>query len=84
MDPFNAMNNSSALVSVLYPAPIITNVDWRTYGFATDGTWYVVGQPPLGSPTVTDRTIAWSDDNGYTWQDTLMDGPEPCWWRSRE
>lgn len=78
MDPFNAMNNSSALVSVLYPAPIITNVDWRTYGFATDGTWYVVGQPPLGSPTVTDRTIAWSDDNGYTWQDTLMDGPGPA------
>ena len=51
MDPFNAMNNSSALSSVLYPAPIISNVDWRTYGFAEDGTWYVVGQPPLGSPT---------------------------------
>ena len=78
MDPFNAMNNSSALSSVLYPAPIISNVDWRTYGFAEDGTWYVVGQPPLGSPTVTDRTIAWSYDNGFTWQDTLMDGPGPA------
>ncbi len=77
IDPFNAMSNSSSVASAVSTAPILTNVDWRTFGIANDGSLYVVGQPPLGTPTITDRTIAWSHDIGFTWNDTLMDGPGP-------
>ena len=77
IDPFNAMSNSSSIASAVSTAPIISNVEWRTFGIANDGTVYVAGQPPLGSPTIRDRAIAWSFDNGFTWNDTLMDGPGP-------
>ena len=77
IDPFNAMTNSSSMASAVSTAPTIANIDWRTFGIANDGSVYVAGQPPLENPTITDRTIAWSHDNGFTWNNALMDGPGP-------
>ena len=77
-DTFHSMTNSSSIASALNAAPILPNVDWRTTSIASNGDLYVVGQPPLGTPTITDRTIAWSDDNGFTWQNSLMNGPGPA------
>lgn len=74
---FNAMTNSSSLSSAASAAPIISNIEWKTTGIANDGTIYVAGQPPLGSPTIKDRRIAWTNDNGLNWKDTVMNGPGP-------
>jgi len=78
LDPYYSMTNSSILNSVLNPAPIITNVEWRTYGFAEDGTWYVAGQPPLNNPNIVDRHIAWTNTNGAVWNYDLIDIPGPA------
>ena len=77
MDPFNGMTNSSPIASAVSAAPIVANADWRTTGIADDGTIYVAGQPPLDSPTDTDRRIAWSTDNGFNWDYEFMNGPGP-------
>ncbi|GAB5557412.1 MAG: hypothetical protein SchgKO_16250 [Schleiferiaceae bacterium] len=76
-DPVYAMTNSSPLTSALNPAPSVTNIEWRTYGFSPDGTWYVAGQPPLNNPMVADRHIAWSSNNGFVWNDSPMNTPGP-------
>jgi len=78
LDPYYAMNNSTPINSVLVPAPTITNVEWQTYGFAEDGTWYVAGQPPLNDPNIVDRHIAWTTTNGMIWDYDLMDIPGPA------
>ena len=77
MDPFNGMTNTSSISSAYSAAPILTNTDWRTTGIANDGTIYVTGQPPLSSPTSPDRRIAWTTDNGITWDYEFMNGPGP-------
>ncbi|MBT7134678.1 MAG: hypothetical protein HN890_00545, partial [Polaribacter sp.] len=77
-DAFNAMKNSSSLSSAASAAPIISNIEWRTTSIANDGTVYVTGQPPLGSPTIMDRRIAWTNDNGFSWKDAIMNGPGPA------
>jgi len=77
-DAFNAMKNSSSLSSAASAAPIISNIEWRTTSIAGDGTVYVTGQPPLGSPTIMDRRIAWTNDNGFNWKDAIMNGPGPA------
>ena len=77
LDPYYSMSNSTALSSVLVPAPVITNVEWQTYGFANDGTWYVAGQPPLNDPNVVDRHIAWTTTNGAVWDYDQIDIPGP-------
>jgi hypothetical protein len=77
MDPFNAMSNSTSLTSAVNPSPIRPNIEWRTYGFDGSGTWYVAGQPPLNNPTMQDRRIAFSTDNGLTWNDTTINTPGP-------
>ena len=78
LDPYYSMTNSTILNSVLYPSPIITNVEWQTYGFADNGTWYVAGQPPLNDPNIVDRHIAWSNTNGMIWDYDLIDIPGPA------
>ena len=50
-DPIHLMTNSTPILSFFIPAPSVTNIEWQTYGFADNGTWYVAGQPPLGNPT---------------------------------
>lgn len=77
MDPFNSMSTSTSLTSAVSPAPSISNIVWRTYGFDQSGTWYVAGQPPLSNPTVRDRHLAWSSDNGMTWNDAPINTPGP-------
>lgn len=77
MDPFNAMTSSTALTSALSPAPITPNIEWRTCGFNNAGHVYVAGQPPLNNPTMLDRRIAYSTDNGLTWNDTTINTPGP-------
>lgn len=77
MDPFNSMSSSTSLTSAVSPAPSISNIEWRTYGFDQSGTWYVAGQPPLSNPTVRDRHLAWSSDNGMTWNDAPINTPGP-------
>ena len=69
------MTNSTPLMSFLNPAPTVTNIEWQTYGFADNGTWYVAGQPPLGNPTATNRHIAWSNSNGASWADAPINTP---------
>jgi hypothetical protein len=76
-DAFNAMNNSTALASAVNPAPSVPNTEWRTYGIAPNGDWYVAGQPPLNTPTVVDRKIAWSYNNGASWNHSSMNAPGP-------
>lgn len=76
-DSFNNMNVSTILTSAINPAPVVPNIEWQTLGFAEDGTWYIAGQPPLNNPNITDRTLAWSQNNGMTWQTALMNGPGP-------
>jgi hypothetical protein len=66
-DPIHLMTNSTPVMSFLSPAPAVTNIEWQTYGFADNGTWYVAGQPPLGNPTAANRHIAWSNSNGFSW-----------------
>ena len=44
-------------MSFFIPAPSVTNIEWQTYGFADNGTWYVAGQPPLGNPTAVQIDI---------------------------
>ena len=76
-DPFNAMSNATMLTPAISPAPSLPNIEWQTFGFAPDGTWYVTGQPPLNNPNIVDRTIAWSYNNGFNWFNSVMDGPGP-------
>ena len=77
-DPFNSMTNSSSVLSATYAAPTsYTNINWRTFGIYDDGSIYITGQPPLNNPTITDRRIAWSYDNGLNWNSELMNGPGP-------
>ena len=76
-DPWYAMNNATGLASAVNPAPVVPNIEWSTYGFAQDGTWYVAGQPPLNNPTLTDRRIAWSTDNGFSWNHEPINTPGP-------
>lgn len=76
-DPFYAMTASTALASALNPAPVRANIEWRTYGFNSSGTWFVAGQPPLNNPTMLDRRMAYSNNNGLSWVDTTMNTPGP-------
>lgn len=77
MDAFNAMTSSSSLTSAVSPSPTTPNIEWRTYGFDAAGTWYVAGQPPLNNPTARDRRLAWSSDNGMTWNEGDINTPGP-------
>ena len=75
---FNYMTNSSPVLSAVYAAPTsYPNINWRTFGIYDDGSIYITGQPPLNDPTITDRRIAWSYDNGLNWHSELMNGPGP-------
>lgn len=76
-DPYDALSSSSPLTSIMNPSPTITGIEWKTIGFAEDGTWYLAGQPDLASPTAQDRKIAWTTNNGATWNYTDMDLPGP-------
>ncbi|MDG2369781.1 MAG: T9SS type A sorting domain-containing protein [Flavobacteriales bacterium] len=76
-DPVSSMTNSTSLSSFLYPAPIVPNIEWQTYGFANNGTWYVAGQPPVNNPTSINRYIAWSNSNGYIWDYEPINIPGP-------
>jgi len=77
-DAFNNMTNSSPVLSAIYAAPTsYPNINWRTFGIYDDGSIYITGQPPLNNPTITDRRIAWSYDNGINWNSELMNGPGP-------
>lgn len=76
-DPFNALTSSSPLTSVVNPSPTIAGIEWRTIGYGPDGTWYIAGQPELNNPTSQDRKIAWSTNNGFSWQYKDMDVPGP-------
>lgn len=76
-DPFYAMTSSTSLTSAVNPSPIRPNIEWRTYGFDSNGNWYVAGQPPLNNPTMLDRRIAYSTDNGLSWNDTTINTPGP-------
>ncbi len=77
MDAFYSMSSSSALTSAVNPSPTTANIEWRTFGFDASGTWYVAGQPPLNNPTVRDRRLAWSSDNGFTWNEGDINTPGP-------
>ena len=74
-DPVQLMSNSTPILSFLNPAPSVANIEWQTYGFADDGTWYVAGQPPLGNPSSANRHIAWSNTNGASWSDAPINTP---------
>ena len=74
-DPIHLMTNSTPVISFLNPAPAVTNIEWQTYGFADNGTFYVAGQPPLGNPTATNRHIAWSNSSGFSWADAPINTP---------
>lgn len=76
-DPYFSLSASSSVASVVNPAPSVSNIDWRTYGFATNGTAYVAGQPPLNNPTARDRHIAWKEAGSLSWSDTAMNTPGP-------
>ena len=77
-DSFHSMTNSSTVSSATYAAPTsFTNINWRTFGIYNDGSIYITGQPPLNNPTITDRRIAWTYDNGDNWHSELMNGPGP-------
>lgn len=76
-DPYYAFNSSTSLNSIATAAPTVPNIEWKTIGFAPDGTWYVAGQPPANNPTATDRWIGWSANNGLTWSNAQMDTPGP-------
>ena len=77
MDAFYAMSSSSSLTSAVSPSPTTANIEWRTYGFDHAGTWYVAGQPPLNNPTIRDRRLAWSPDNGMSWNEVDINTPGP-------
>ncbi len=77
MDPYDALSSSSPLSSVMNPSPTISGIEWMTIGFADDGTWYLAGQPDLANPTSQDRKIAWTNDNGFSWNYLDMDVPGP-------
>ena len=77
-DAFNSMTNGSNVKSAAYASPTsYPNINWRTFGIYDDGSIYITGQPPLNDPTITDRRIAWSFDNGSNWHSELMNGPGP-------
>ncbi len=75
--PFYNMSSTMSLSSLLNAAPSIPNIEWRVMGFAPNGDRYMGGQPPLNNPTVRDRHIAWTSDNGITWGDTAINTPGP-------
>lgn len=77
MDPFYNMSASSPLSSAVSPSPTTPNIEWRTFGFDNAGNWYLAGQPPLANPTIRDRRLAWSTDNGFTWNEGDINTPGP-------
>jgi len=77
VDPYYGMSSSTSLTSAVNPAPTIVNIEWRTFGFDAAGNWYVAGQPPLMNPTIRDRHLAWSTDNGFSWTDGPINTPGP-------
>lgn len=76
-DAYGSMTNTSSIVNYTPAAPNVPNIEWQTFGFAPDGTWYVAGQPPANNPTITDRWIAWSTNQGASWDNAQMDLPGP-------
>ncbi|MGB0978574.1 MAG: T9SS type A sorting domain-containing protein [Croceimicrobium sp.] len=77
MDPFYNMSASTSLSSAVSPSPTTPNIEWRTFGFDNAGNWYLAGQPPLANPTIRDRRLAWSTDNGFTWSEGDINTPGP-------
>jgi len=74
---YGSMSNATGIINHSATAASVPNIEWQTIGFAPDGTWYVAGQPPANNPTITDRWIAWSTDQGVTWDNAQMDLPGP-------
>lgn len=79
-DPYYALTTSTVLTSAVNPAPAAASyplIQWRTFGFADDGTWYVAGNNNAGAPPSTQRMMAWSSDAGVSWTVVPMNAPGP-------
>ena len=79
-DAYYAMSSSTGLSSAVNPVPTGTaysQYQWRTYGFADDGTWYVAGNANNTASPSLERKMAWSSNNGMSWTVVDMDAPGP-------
>ena len=79
-DTYFNMSSSTGLSSAVNPVPsgaFYSQYQWRTYGFADDGTWYVAGNANNTASPSLERKLAWSSNNGISWTVVDMDIPGP-------
>lgn len=76
-DPYNALSSSSLISSYLYADPGVTDMEWTTCGIGPDGRWLMAGGPVPGSSPSLDKYMAWTDDNGVTWNTYAFNVPGP-------
>lgn len=76
-DSYDALSSSSIISSYLNADPGVTDIEWTTCGMGPDGRWLMAGGPIPGSSPSLDKYMAWTDDNGLSWNSYAFNVPGP-------
>ena len=78
-DTYDNITSTTTVSSLLNPSPNDALVEWAAFDVAPDGRWYVMGNSSYElAGTGHDRQVAYSYDNGVTWDQFDLNAPGPA------
>jgi hypothetical protein len=78
-DTYDNITSTTTVSSLLNPSPNDPLVEWAAFDVAPDGRWYVMGNSSYElAGTGHDRQVAYSYDNGGTWDQFDLNAPGPA------
>ena len=78
-DTYDNITSTTTVSSLLNPSPNDPLVEWAAFDVAPDGRWYVMGNSSYElAGTGHDRQVAYSYDNGFTWDQFDLNAPGPA------